>query len=202
MEMTVNEYLKLPYAVEIHWDSDDEIFVARVAEIPECSGHGASRGEAMEMALSNLRDWIEDALEAKEKIPEPAPLPGLPSGKWVQRVPRSIHARLASLAAEDGVSLNQLVVSILSREIGCRSYGGSSRVSDITSSADPSTNHWNLVRDEIAVNLSWKIQDYAKSKSIDDVFLHRLVSALPKKSKVEDLDVGNYGEKTDHKNWN
>jgi antitoxin HicB len=200
--MTVNEYLKLPYAVDIHWDSDDGIFVARIAEIPECTGHGTSRTEAMDMALSNLRDWIEDALECHESIPEPTPPPDLPSGKWVQRVPRSVHAQLAALAAEDGVSLNQLVVSILSREIGYRSHGAPNRISNIVAAADPSTSHWNLVRDEIAVNLSWKIQEYVKSKTVDDVFLHRLVSAVPKKSKVEDLEVGNYGEKADHKNWN
>jgi len=104
--MTVHDYLKLPYGVSVQWDDDDEIFVARVSEIPECTGHGVSRVEAIEMAFDNLHDWIEDALESKDKVPEPAPLTDLPSGKWVQRVPRSVHAELVILAANDGVSLN------------------------------------------------------------------------------------------------
>ena len=39
---------------------------------------------------------------------------GLPSEKFLVRLPRSLHAVLAREAAEEGVSLNQLVVSRLS----------------------------------------------------------------------------------------
>ena len=39
---------------------------------------------------------------------------GLPSGKFLVRLPRTLHAVLAREAAEEGVSLNQLVVSRLS----------------------------------------------------------------------------------------
>ena len=39
---------------------------------------------------------------------------GLPSGKFLVRLPRSLHAALAREAKEEGVSLNQLVVSRLS----------------------------------------------------------------------------------------
>ena len=200
--MTVHDYLKLPYGVSVQWDDDDEIFVARVSEIPECTGHGVSRVEAIEMAFDNLHDWIEDALESKDKVPEPAPLTDLPSGKWVQRVPRSVHAELVILAANDGVSLNQLVVSILSRELGYRSTGASHQIASIGASTDPSTGHWALVHDEIAVNRSWRIKDVTGAKTIDEVYLHRLVEALPKTVKVDDLKIGKYGKKTDHENWN
>ncbi len=40
------------------------------------------------------------------------------SGKWVQRVPRSLHARLTKQAKREHVSLNILVVSILSESLG------------------------------------------------------------------------------------
>ena len=39
---------------------------------------------------------------------------GLPSGKFLVRLPRSLHAALARDAAAEGVSLNQWVVSKLS----------------------------------------------------------------------------------------
>ena len=49
------------------------------------------------------------------------PKPGCSqSGKWVQRVPRSDHARLFGKAKEEGVSLNTLVVSMISEELGKR----------------------------------------------------------------------------------
>ena len=211
--MTVDEYLKLPYAVDIHWDSDDKIFVARVAEITECSGHGHSRSEAMDMALDNLRDWIEDALEAKEAIPQPAPIKDLPSGKWVQRVPRSVHAELVALAAKDDVSLNQLVVSMISRELGYRAAcTDSNQVREIEASCvvsthekDPSTDYWNLVRNEIAVVESWQIQGIASSVPVNPAYLHRLVSALPpfpQTLKINEPDNQKYDNDKNHERWN
>jgi antitoxin HicB len=199
--MTVHDYLKLPYAVSVQWDSEDEIFVARITEIPECSGHGKSRAKAIDMAFDNLRDWIEDALESKDQIPEPKPIVELPSGKWVQRVPRTMHAELVILASNDGVSLNQFVVSVLSREIGYRSAASNS-IHATGASENPSTNHWMSIHDEIAVNQSWRIKGAANSQVIHDVYLHRLVSSLPQTVKVGDHDTGKYDEKTDHKNWN
>ena len=44
----------------------------------------------------------------------------LPSGKWVQRVPRSLHKKLVSTAKREGVSLNQLVTSVLAAAVGKR----------------------------------------------------------------------------------
>ena len=200
--MTVDEYLKLPYALDIQWDADDEIFVARVGEIPECTGHGTSRGEAMDMALDNLRDWIEEALDAKEAIPQPMPVPELPSGKWVQRVPRTLHAELAALASKDGVSLNQLVVSVLSREVGYRAGTVNNESVNISAAANPSTGQWNIILQEIAVNESWKILDAVKPGTIDETYLHRLVNSLPQKLTEGSFELKGYGEDKDHKNWN
>ena len=42
----------------------------------------------------------------------------LPSGKWLQRVPRTLHLKLSALAKREGISLNQLVVSILAEAVG------------------------------------------------------------------------------------
>ncbi|MCC7334315.1 MAG: toxin-antitoxin system HicB family antitoxin [Pirellulaceae bacterium] len=42
----------------------------------------------------------------------------LPSGKFVVRVPRSMHSALQKEASEEGVSLNQLVVAKLAIGLG------------------------------------------------------------------------------------
>jgi len=200
--MTVEEYLKLPYAVDIRWDADDEIFVARVAEIPDCTGHGSSRSDAMEMALDNLRDWIEDALETRQNIPEPAPLESLPSGKWVQRVPRHIHAELVSLANSDGVSLNQLVVSILSRELGYRSGIQRQQTIDVSASVDPSTACWSEAFAEIAVSKTWHIDDPLRVNLINPSFVDQLVDRLPNRLTMKDRDLRKHDKEIEHKNWN
>jgi hypothetical protein len=62
--------------------------------------------------------WIGDCIESGDAVPKPAEEVELPSGKWLQRVPRSLHLKLIHLAKEESVSLNQLVTSALSEAVG------------------------------------------------------------------------------------
>ena len=75
----------------------------------------------MEEAIANGSDavkcWITAAKEKCREIPAPGEIENQ-SGKWVQRVPRSLHARLTKQAKREHVSLNTLVVSILSESLG------------------------------------------------------------------------------------
>jgi antitoxin HicB len=118
MAKTLQEYLALPYTITIRKDPRDEIYVARISELPGCSAHGASDTEALERIRESLSVWIEDALEAGDEIPVPDEISALPSGKWLQRVPRSLHSKLIKLARKEGVSLNQLVVMALAELVG------------------------------------------------------------------------------------
>lgn len=61
-----------------------------------------------------MRAWIETALEDGYPIPEPRPTDQY-SGKFVVRVPRSLHRQLAEAATRDGVSLNTFVNVALAR---------------------------------------------------------------------------------------
>jgi antitoxin HicB len=117
---TAQEYLSLPYTMSVRRDDRDSVYVARIKEISACTGHGDTAAAALEMLQDNLEDWIADAIEQGDPIPLPEDLSELPSGKWVQRVPRSIHKRLAEVAETEGVSLNQLVTSFISESLGRR----------------------------------------------------------------------------------
>lgn len=59
---------------------------------------------------------IEDCLGRDEPIPPPRAKDRseveLPSGKWLQRVPRTLHRDLIRLAERERVGLNQLVTSL------------------------------------------------------------------------------------------
>jgi antitoxin HicB len=85
-------------------------------EFPDLPGC-ISDGESIEETLKNGREavicWIDAAKEIGRSIPKPGDFEKQ-SGRWVQRAPKSIHLRLAGRAKEEGVSLNTLVVSILS----------------------------------------------------------------------------------------
>lgn len=109
-------YVALPYTIVLRTDEEGDI-ISSIEELPGCVAHGANATKS----LARLREvqslWIEDCLEAGEPVPEPTRLTVLPSGKWVQRVPRSLHQRLARLAKRENVSLNQLVTSLLSEAV-------------------------------------------------------------------------------------
>ena len=116
---TVEQYLELPYTIVLRRDEDGDI-VARVDELPGCSAHGADREEALRNLEEAQRLWISDAIDAGDPVPEPVAEDALPSGKWVQRVPRTLHRKLVQLARRENSSLNQLVTSLLGEAVGQR----------------------------------------------------------------------------------
>src|SRR5580658_7339984 len=95
----LTHYMNLPYTKILRPDEDGDV-VARIQELPGCSAHGEDEKEALANLDEAQRLWLQDCLEAGDAIPEPAKEEPLPSGKWVQRVPRSLHQKLAMLAQQ------------------------------------------------------------------------------------------------------
>lgn len=116
---TVDEYLNLPYTIEVIQDTneDDPGWVARVVELPGCLTQADSFKELGEMIDDAMRAWLTVALEARLEIPVPRTIEAY-SGKFVVRVPRSLHRQLAEAAERDGVSLNAYVNVALARAVG------------------------------------------------------------------------------------
>ena len=105
------------YPLEIFWSEEDEGFIAEAPDLPGCSAWGATVANAAREAQRAIVAWLEAARAAGREIPQPSVAEPLDrySGKFVVRVPRSVHARLSRKAKQEGVSLNQLVASVLSR---------------------------------------------------------------------------------------
>ncbi len=75
-----------------------------------------SDGDTPEEAIHNGWDALQETIAALESLNLPVPEPGSGgsySGKFVQRVPKSLHARLATRARQEGVSMNALVTALL-----------------------------------------------------------------------------------------
>jgi predicted RNase H-like HicB family nuclease len=106
---------ELPYTIEVRKDGDG--WFARVKELPGCITSGSSREDALSMLDDAMAAWLEAALEDGGSIPEPE-CDREYSGRFVIRVPQSLHRSLADLAEKEGVSLNQLVVAELSKAMG------------------------------------------------------------------------------------
>lgn len=112
----IQQYLKLPYNYIIQPITDESgfYFYARVLELDGCQ----STGETFEEAYQNLQEamegWIETKLEAGFKIPLPIGYEDF-SGKFLIRIPKSLHYKLSIEAEQEGVSLNQYTLYKLSR---------------------------------------------------------------------------------------
>jgi predicted RNase H-like HicB family nuclease len=116
-------YLALPYTVIMRRDEDGD-YVARIDELPGCAAHGESPEQAFTALEEAKHLWITDCLENGAPVPEPSTEEeALPSGKWVQRAPKTLHKELVSLAKREHVSLNQLVTSLLAEAVGMRKVG-------------------------------------------------------------------------------
>jgi antitoxin HicB len=68
------------------------------------------------MIQEAMQLWLEVALEEGIPIPEPRPEADY-SGKFVVRVPRSLHRELVQRAEEEGVSLNQYINVVLASSV-------------------------------------------------------------------------------------
>ena len=80
-----------------------------------------SDGETMDEALANGRDALKATIAAlkSKRLPVPQPNGGSnASGKFVARVPKTIHAQLSTRAKAEGVSLNALVLTFIAQGLG------------------------------------------------------------------------------------
>ena len=80
-----------------------------------------SDGESVDEAIENGRDALKATVAALKarKMSVPAPNSGgVASGKFVARVPKTVHAQLATRARAEGVSLNALVLTFIAQGLG------------------------------------------------------------------------------------
>jgi antitoxin HicB len=116
MEKTIDYYMNLPYTIELQRDMEEGWFV-RVKELRGCTSQGDTAEEAIAMIQEAMSLWLEVALEEGLPIPEPRPDENY-SGKFVVRVPRSLHRELVETAEQEGVSLNQYINVALAHSVG------------------------------------------------------------------------------------
>jgi antitoxin HicB len=130
MTMALEEYLELPYTIELVHDRDDrnEGWFAQVKELPGCMSQGATIDEAVENLRDAMAGWISVAIEDGMPIPEPR-APASFSGRLLLRIPRGLHAELSRQAEDEGVSLNQYIATLLA---GAAKWVGRADIHDST----------------------------------------------------------------------
>ena len=102
--MEVKDYMKLPYTrlVQEMNDESGHYFYGRILELDGCQSTD-----------DTLEGLYQSHIEVKLENNLPVPIPEATekySGKFVVRIPKSLHQRLAIEAEKEGVSLNQLAL--------------------------------------------------------------------------------------------
>lgn len=96
-------------------------FLLSFPDFSEC----IADGETPEEAIHNGMDALQETIAALQAMGLPVPEPGsggVYSGKFMQRVPKSLHARLSIRAKQEGVSMNALVSTLLAESLGRREF--------------------------------------------------------------------------------
>ncbi|GHV29703.1 pilus biosynthesis protein HicB [Clostridia bacterium] len=114
--MEAKDYLNLPYNISIRRinDGSSSYYLATVQEFDGCQSTGETIESAAESLEETMEGWIETKLQNGFPIPHPFCAPEY-SGKFVLRVPKTLHKQLATEAEREGVSLNQYAVYKLAR---------------------------------------------------------------------------------------
>ncbi len=113
------EYLKKPYG-RVVFPEADGTYRAEIVEFPGCIATGNTAAEALASLEDVAASWLEVLIAKGRHVPKPIDHSGY-SGKLVLRLTKSLHKKAAYMAAHDGVSLNQFIVSGLAEQVGVKS---------------------------------------------------------------------------------
>ena len=101
------------YTYRVEWSEEDQLHIARCLEFPSLAAHGKTIESALreiEKVVGKAVAWIK---EENEEIPEPFGLKKY-KGNLTLRVPAEVHRKLSIKSAEEGVSVNQYILSKIS----------------------------------------------------------------------------------------
>lgn len=84
-------------------------------DLPGCMSDGESPEEAIVNGRDAMAAWLAAARKAGREVPRAGEAS---SGKFIARIPRSLHARLTARAKQEGVSMNALVSAFLAESLG------------------------------------------------------------------------------------
>ena len=114
----VEYYMSLPYTMTVKYRPEQGgYYVASYAELPDLNMTGTTPEEAVKELLIEKPEWFEICLKHGIKIPLPVESQEY-SGKLNFRMPKLLHKTVAVIAAREGVSINQYLLSAVAQAAG------------------------------------------------------------------------------------
>ena len=100
------------YTYRVEWSADHGQYVARCLELDGLDAAARTAPDALARAEMRVNDHLRDLESMGDPLPAPLSERNF-SGNFMIRTSRALHARMATEAVEQGVSLNQWVVQKL-----------------------------------------------------------------------------------------
>jgi predicted RNase H-like HicB family nuclease len=118
----IEYYLNLNYPITLY-HAEEGGYVAEIEDLPGCLTEGETLEEVNQRIEDARKGWIQAAYEDDIEIPLPRTDEEY-SGKFMVRIPKYLHRRLAEKAIWEGISLNQYMESILSAGVSTQNVIG------------------------------------------------------------------------------
>lgn len=124
----LNYYMGLNYKIEVLKAEEDSGYVLNCPELKGCVTCADTIEQGLEMMEDAKKCWFSACLEDNIEIPEPNDVKEY-SGQFKIRIPKSLHKSLAERSKNEGVSMNQYCLYLLSGGSigGSKQIGGLSR---------------------------------------------------------------------------
>lgn len=105
------------YGLNIVWSEEDKGYIATCPEFPGLSAFGETFEDVIAEAKLAQELFVETYEQEGLPLPEARPLSSY-SGQFRLRIPQSLHHQLTVMAQQEGVSLNQFILTMLAARVG------------------------------------------------------------------------------------
>ena len=113
MNKDLNYYMNLNYKIEVVEDKEEGGYALSCPELKGCFTCADTIQEGFEMLEDAKKCWFTACLEDGVLIPEPNSMNEY-SGQFKLRIPKSLHKTLAERSKQEGISMNQYCLYLLS----------------------------------------------------------------------------------------
>lgn len=113
MNKDLSYYMGLNYKIEIIADKEEGGYALSCPELKGCITCADNIEEGIKMLEDAKKCWFTACIEDGIEIPKPNDTREY-SGQFKLRLPKSLHKQLAKRSHQEGVSMNQLCLYLLS----------------------------------------------------------------------------------------
>jgi len=113
MEKDLNYYMGLNYKIEVIADAEEGGYAFSCPELNGCITCADTIQRGFEMVEDAKKSWFTACLDDGIPIPEPSVINEY-SGQFKLRIPKSLHKALAERSRQEGISMNQYCLYLLS----------------------------------------------------------------------------------------